>query len=460
MRCAKRNIIAVILFGLLALFPSVTFATTEPSCECFCGVDGEGATDQGPLKASECSALCKKKDMMAVGCFSDESKYPYYSDKCWTSSECSTWSDTAWDGTTRTATWGETMPYDCSVNKSGTEEMRYCYAKPTPYTLNIPIGTVKTATDIPSYINLIYAWLLPAASLVAVVMMMIGGLQYVLSRGKAKYIDKAKTRITNAITGIVLLMSAYVLLNLIDPRLVAFKDLQIPLIKEVTVLDATSSCERLYGYGYDITLDSGSSAQCGGTGKISGDSRLKQNTIGSWKVGDSCDYTYCEANKSCVNDDGKKSCQSCLELKAASSGACAALESFDPADSYPPGDIPGNQNYCSYDAATASCATVGTGLGTSSGFNCSVIREKASASDGSSEGIVGCGAYNSLSYGYDQSKVVSVPNADGIGEDLFSRACEEDLCNIGKDIESDGTDVPVYCVYDSTIGCTRSLTSP
>jgi hypothetical protein len=69
------------------------------------------------------------------------------------------------------------------------------------------------------YINAVYGWILGAAALVAVVMMMLGGLQYVLARGKSKYIEKAKTRITNAITGMVLLLAAYNIAFLIDPRL-------------------------------------------------------------------------------------------------------------------------------------------------------------------------------------------------------------------------------------------------
>lgn len=85
------------------------------------------------------------------------------------------------------------------------------------------------------YINAIYGWILGAAALVAVVMMMIGGLQYIMARGKSKYIEAAKTRITNAITGMVLLLAAYSLASLIDPRLVNPKSLTVQYVPYIFV---------------------------------------------------------------------------------------------------------------------------------------------------------------------------------------------------------------------------------
>ncbi len=88
-------------------------------------------------------------------------------------------------------------------------------------------GSVISVNFLATYINAIYAWALGAGALVAVVMMMLGGLQYVLSRGKSKYIEKAKTRITNAITGLVLLLAAYNIAFLIDPNTTILKSLDV-----------------------------------------------------------------------------------------------------------------------------------------------------------------------------------------------------------------------------------------
>ncbi len=78
------------------------------------------------------------------------------------------------------------------------------------------------------YIAGVYKWLLGSATLIAIVMLMIGGLQYTIFQE-----DKAKTRIKNAVTGLVLLLSTYLILATINPQLVIFKPLSIQNIPEV-----------------------------------------------------------------------------------------------------------------------------------------------------------------------------------------------------------------------------------
>lgn len=94
-------------------------------------------------------------------------------------------------------------------------------------------GAVITSNFLAEYINAVYTFLLPAGALIAVVMMMIGGLQYAMARGKPKYIDAAKTRITNAITGMVLLLAAYNIAYLIDPSITDLKSLSIVSVEPI-----------------------------------------------------------------------------------------------------------------------------------------------------------------------------------------------------------------------------------
>ncbi len=107
------------------------------------------------------------------------------------------------------------------------------------------------------YINAIYRWVLGAGALAAVVLMMIGGLQYVLSRGKEKYITKAKARITNAITGLVLILAAYNIAFLIDPRLTSMKPLDV---RSVDYVELTNDSEDTGGDGADPLAQSYSAA--------------------------------------------------------------------------------------------------------------------------------------------------------------------------------------------------------
>ena len=453
MSCVKRKLVVLVAVFFLACAPRVSFATS--TCDCFCGKAGSGATLEGTsMQQSTCSDRCDDKEKEFIGCFSDPSQYPVESDVCWTKEECSQWSDDR-NGETISATWGSVFPAECSVTKTSGEEMRHCYSEDVPYDLNIAIGNVGTVQNLPEYINLVYTWLLPAASLIAVVMMMIAGLQYTLARGKPKYIDKAKTRITNAITGVVILMSAYVILNLIDPRLVTFDALKIPLVKKVVMLDPTSSCDRLQDYGYTIdpTEELGDSAYkvCGGHGVIQSDDGLQDNALGSWKEGDSCEYTACQEGESCVADGGENTCRSCADTpkETASPTACALIEAFE--------DETGMQMYCEYNAELKSCTTAGFGLGFSQGYSCRSLRTSAQAKVDNSESQAGCNVYNELEFGYNALIGTTTEDiTEESGAALLERICTEDLCKIGDLLTTD-PDAPLGCVYDSMAGCKTML---
>lgn len=57
--------------------------------------------------------------------------------------------------------------------------------------------------------------LLPAGMLVFFVMLMIGGVKFLMAGGDAKALDSAKSTITFSLIGIVFLVSAWIILNII-----------------------------------------------------------------------------------------------------------------------------------------------------------------------------------------------------------------------------------------------------
>jgi 3D (Asp-Asp-Asp) domain-containing protein len=67
----------------------------------------------------------------------------------------------------------------------------------------------------------------------AVVMLMVGGLEYVISGGSSKRVEKAKSRIKNAVIGLVLLFAAFDLAFLINPGTVMFKSLVVESVPQV-----------------------------------------------------------------------------------------------------------------------------------------------------------------------------------------------------------------------------------
>ncbi len=123
--------------------------------------------------------------------------------------------------------------------------------------LNVPIpgldltgavsknGGVVTSSLISLYIQAAYRFLLVAGSLMAIVMLMVGGLEYVIAGGSSKRVEKAKTRIKNAIMGLILLFAAFDLAFLISPQTVAFVPLKIESIKKLETIELEEDPETL-----------------------------------------------------------------------------------------------------------------------------------------------------------------------------------------------------------------------
>jgi len=84
-----------------------------------------------------------------------------------------------------------------------------------------------------AYISGVYKYLIGFALTVAIVMIMVGGLQYVLGSSSGD-VKGGKKRMTDAIEGFVLLMFVYVILYTTNPELTLFRSLEIKSIKEVS----------------------------------------------------------------------------------------------------------------------------------------------------------------------------------------------------------------------------------
>ncbi len=124
-------------------------------------------------------------------------------------------------------------------------------------TFSVPIPTVKftpASGGVPwigQYIGGLYEYLSAIASFIAGVMFVIGGMQYVTGQPA-----EGKKRIENATAGLILTLSAYLILNTINFNLTSFKPLpvnsvkgtpfktiSIELLKEGDVCKETSECQ-------------------------------------------------------------------------------------------------------------------------------------------------------------------------------------------------------------------------
>jgi len=96
------------------------------------------------------------------------------------------------------------------------------------YNLIVPLptsnGTVKQVTSLVDYIKTLYYFALGIAGLTAMVMIIIAGFQWLTSAGNYSKAGQAKSRMSNAVFGLLILLGAYLLLNTINPSLTRLKE--------------------------------------------------------------------------------------------------------------------------------------------------------------------------------------------------------------------------------------------
>ncbi|MDP3052288.1 MAG: pilin [bacterium] len=105
------------------------------------------------------------------------------------------------------------------------------------YTLLEPIPTPNssfTTGDISGYLQTIFLFGISLAGILAVVMIVRGGIEYITAYGNPGQIENAKNRITQAILGLLLAVGAWLILYTINPDL-AKGTLTIPPITTTTI---------------------------------------------------------------------------------------------------------------------------------------------------------------------------------------------------------------------------------
>ncbi len=88
------------------------------------------------------------------------------------------------------------------------------------YTPMEPIPGFATSGDFQSYISAVYKFGIWTVGIAAMLMIMIGGYMYMMSAGNNTSMQKAKGVITDAIVGLILALTSYLILYEINPNLV------------------------------------------------------------------------------------------------------------------------------------------------------------------------------------------------------------------------------------------------
>lgn len=88
-----------------------------------------------------------------------------------------------------------------------------------PYQLQVPIGTVSTVQDPAQYINVAYQYIIGVSGILALLILVYSGVQYMLAVGSPAKQTEARSRITQTIFGLFLLFSVVLIINFLDPNL-------------------------------------------------------------------------------------------------------------------------------------------------------------------------------------------------------------------------------------------------
>ncbi len=335
--------LTIYTFLVLSLFvftPNQTLAATEGTrsvkdCYCFC--EGQTGTyfldaggnevkkdekngvmdikDKDKVAPSVCETNCAKhgEGTKVSVCAESFERFPTNNRLCFTKQQCerkNVSGDTLgeWDGDKGS----KFQPPECLKG------MYYCYphAKKAVATLSVKIGNVDTVGDFGQYVVVVYQWLLAAGSLIALVMVLIGGLQYALGAGVKSQIEKGRERMTNGIIGLVLLLSVAFIFTVVNPQTLSMQVPRLPLIRTLEIPGA-DSCEKLIAKKTIVKPEKDGEVKCGNMGLI-----IKAGDGVDFVPGSTCQYSTCENDasndrtdfQSCVGFGKKAECTSCAEM--------------------------------------------------------------------------------------------------------------------------------------------------
>jgi hypothetical protein len=154
---------------------------------------------------------------------------PEFNPLCWQLDDCNA---------TR-AEFLNVKPETLKGNKDGFIENEEPCTKPT-WGKCLPAGTTKTSiafsgkkefTDIGDFIRYNYNIAIGIAGILAVIMIVVSGIQWVTSGGNSEAISSAKKRIGGALIGLVIAYLSYAILNTVNPALVNLRLPQAFLIR-------------------------------------------------------------------------------------------------------------------------------------------------------------------------------------------------------------------------------------
>jgi hypothetical protein len=158
----------------------------------------------------------------------------------------------------------------------------------TYYLLNAAPGN-----ELSTYLRAFYVYFVWVVGILATVMIMFAGIRWITAAGNSSQIEGAKSTMNGALIGLVLTLTSYVLLQVINPELVR---LRVPFVTGIAAKYTGDYCKVIDGVDYQQLAQT--------AGKNCGDVyEFDNKTTGRSVV---CMSRYCaDAGKYCLECDGR-----------------------------------------------------------------------------------------------------------------------------------------------------------
>ena len=183
--------------------------------------------------------------------------------------------------------------------------MGLCYAKSPPIELKVKFGDTAMVMDIGDYLEKAYKYAVGIAAFLAAIMMIIGGFFYLTAGDNQSRVTQGKDYIKDALIGLAVVLSAWLMLNTINPDLIRMQLPKVPVLKKALFIGCTTTelCQPC-GKQYTVYVDAnGEPPPFGEDGCPYTETDEKQHTKGMYK-GSMC------PGKSCyLSSSGKEECR-------------------------------------------------------------------------------------------------------------------------------------------------------
>lgn len=182
------------------------------------------------------------------------------------------------------------------------------YVREISYKLEQPFGNTSIITSAGQYIQLVYSYAAGIVGIIAVVLIMAGGMIWVTAAGNEQKISKAKEIITSAVIAVLIIVLSYGILLVINPKFVniSFSLQKISLSDEEDIFKLPV-CTKAPYTGQTCVNESATDVKCdeipcGEIGSLIG--------TGLCRGGDtSCGTGSYKCHRSAANPKGEMSCQ-------------------------------------------------------------------------------------------------------------------------------------------------------